>query len=740
MRRYTCGGLIPSGGNRLGVVAVAGVMALVVQLPLSTAGAAVGAVKWTVETPTQQYLAKDLLSGVQCTTASWCVSVGSTENGMLAEVRNGKSWTAYQPATAAGQVDPGLNSVSCSSASDCVAVGAFLYPHAGLRLSPLSEIWNGKGWTAAPTPLSAGDSNGYLTQVSCSGATFCMAVGFESVNSSSLELPLAEQWNGHTWHLAAPKENKTNTGLYSVSCTSASACTVLGGDPTEAFRWNGATWSIKALPEPAGGNYLVLAALSCPATTACMAVGSYIANKSSNVPVSETWNGTAWSVVPTAPSTGTPNLSAVNCSSKSDCVTVGSLLTGTEPNFVDTPISEVWNGTKWVMPATPRPSGSSSLQGVWCPAASDCLAVGESNPGTETLDLTETWNGHSWGIVAAPSPLNALVDVLAAVSCVASQTCEAVGASAAGLGENIALAERWAGSSWKLTIEAAKDTPTDTVSSVSCTTTSSCVALGADVSGAPVSLLWNGKEWSVGPAPAPKGQDELLQVSCASSTSCTAVGAYAGSSGPLPLVEHWNGVKWTLGSVAIPNGANGILDGVSCPSTSDCVAVGSYEESSFVGFAAHWNGSTWTISKGVAPSGTVDFQFNGVSCAPGTTSCTVVGGYTKTGKNSLNLADSFDDLKWSVESVVQAPTPTSQLTSVSCPTASSCTAVGNYFPSQTTTAGIIETLTGKTWSVVPSPSPHFIAYGLSCTAAGSCMLVGQTDSGAATASEGALSP
>ncbi|HEV8065602.1 MAG TPA: hypothetical protein VGP46_12245, partial [Acidimicrobiales bacterium] len=619
-------------------------------MPEVTAGASDAAVKWAVETPRSQTLPKDELSGVQCTTAAWCAAVGSTEAGMLAEIWNGKNWTVYQPSAGAGQVDPGLNSVGCSSASDCVAVGAYLPPQGSLRLGPLSELWNGKTWAQSPTPLSKGDSNGYLTKISCVGATFCMAVGFESVNSSSFELPLAEVWNGHSWRLVPPKESQQDTGLYGLSCVSTTDCRALGGDPTQVFTWNGSAWSIKNLPEPSGGKVLILDDLSCAATTSCMGVGSYISSPDTDVPISEALNGTAWSVVPTASSSGLPNLASVHCASKSDCVTVGSLLAGKVPNVVDTPISERWDGKKWSMLTTARPPGSSSLDGVSCSAASACLAVGQSSQGTETLDLAEAWNGHSWGILASvASPVSALPFVLTSVSCLAPHRCEAVGASSV-FGANLALGEQWGGASWKLSIAAGADTPEDILTSVSCSSTSSCVALGADEIGLPVSFLWNGHSWSVGPAPAaPKNaQLELMQVSCGSATSCIAVGSYAGSKGPYPLAETWNGKSWKLASLSAPGNEFGQLQSVSCVAASVCVAVG-FDDTSLSssgkvsGFAAHWNGTTWTVYKGAAPAGTVDATFNGVSCTRATSSCTVVGAYTKTGKNSLNLIDSFDD-------------------------------------------------------------------------------------------------
>ena len=68
--------------------------------------------------------------------------------------------------------------------------GGYLIPH------PLAESWNGTTWTLVPTPALANTGAG-LNGVSCTSPSSCMAVGeFTGIGN---EMTLAEAWNGTSW-------------------------------------------------------------------------------------------------------------------------------------------------------------------------------------------------------------------------------------------------------------------------------------------------------------------------------------------------------------------------------------------------------------------------------------------------------------------------------------------------------------------------------------------------------------
>lgn len=135
----------------------------------------------------------------------------------------------------------------------------------------------------------------------------------------------------------------------------------------------------------------------------------------------------------------------------------------------------------------------------------------------------------------------------------------------------------------------------------SCASASACTAVGDDVSssGAQVTLAegWNGSSWAIEPTPSLTHgiNPELAGVSCSTTTSCIAVGGYEATSEEATLAEHWDGSSWTIQPA--PATTNGFLSAVSCVSTSDCTAVGWHDNSggTQVTLAERWNGSSWAI-------------------------------------------------------------------------------------------------------------------------------------------------
>jgi hypothetical protein len=89
-----------------------------------------------------------------------------------------------------------IESVSCSSASACTAVGTYL-DTSGINVT-LAEAWNGTSWHQEATPNPPGDVRPEIAPdlfgVSCPTAHFCAAVG--SYQNVSTRVVFAETWNG----------------------------------------------------------------------------------------------------------------------------------------------------------------------------------------------------------------------------------------------------------------------------------------------------------------------------------------------------------------------------------------------------------------------------------------------------------------------------------------------------------------------------------------------------------------
>ena len=82
--------------------------------------------------------------------------------------------------------------------------------------------------------------------------------------------------------------------------------------------------------------------------------------------------------------------------------------------------------------------------------------------------------------------------------------------------------------------------------------------------------------WLHRPSPSPSFITGFSSVSCVSTTACVAVGARRDRASRT-FVAGWDGSTWEVGATRNPAGSN-ILSGVSCVKAGhgvECVAVGS---------------------------------------------------------------------------------------------------------------------------------------------------------------------
>ena len=350
-----------------------------------------------------------LLLSVSCSSAEMCMAVGSREGngdlGALAEKWNGTSWTIIPAAHPRGAIHTYFYAVSCSSSHACMAVGGYATKSHPGGTVPLAEAWNGKTWRVKATPRPTGESA--LGSVSCRSATRCMAVGEGGTSTNNA---FSEAWNGRSWSIKRTPRlpGTTYSVLNSVSCVSVRVCMAVGDYQTHqssrsrtlAELWNGKKWARRATPNPvSGANGNSLNGVSCRSANACVAVG---------VDLAETWNGKVWTraAIGDDPAHTVRVLEGVSCRATNACVAVG-FGESTSPAIGST-LAERWTGDQWAVETTPSPEGAveSDLDGVSCSSPSACVAVGSyftsSGQDGVPLPLTEVWNGTSWTIAIAP--------------------------------------------------------------------------------------------------------------------------------------------------------------------------------------------------------------------------------------------------------------------------------------------------------------------------------------------------
>jgi photosystem II stability/assembly factor-like uncharacterized protein len=290
---------------------------------------------------------------VTCPAASLCVAVGgdSSLSGIVATSSNdGSTWSSSSAPTGL----PELKSVSCSSASNCVAVG---------RGVAISSSDGGATWSAHAIPTV----NTALLGVSCpSGTGTCVAVGVIPNDGGPLNgAIITSNDSGVTW--SVPSTKFTLGALGGVSCASGSYCVAVGAQIL-VTNDGGQTW----IQEFVSGGTSVLRTVSCGSSTTCVAIGANpmgaTHNSEPGVEIQSTDGGTSWSDV-SLPA-GSWLVNALACPIASDCV-----LSGPSSNATGTP---AWTssdgGSTWS--ASALPSAVSAVSSISCVTATSCVYVG----------------------------------------------------------------------------------------------------------------------------------------------------------------------------------------------------------------------------------------------------------------------------------------------------------------------------------------------------------------------------
>jgi len=565
---------------------------------------------WKVQpTPNPRGAQFSILSGVACTSSTACEAVGLTSRGALAEQWKHRRWSIQSTPSPAPR--SGLFSLSCTSPSACLAVGTTNTSSPG---PILAERWNGTKWVVRSTPNPAGAQGGLLNSVSCSSASACTAVGV-SFDSSSNSSTVAERWDGHAWSLQSTRNEPEGSQLVGVACPKASLCVAVGSgvdasgaSVTVGQRWNGTRWSLQPTINPRGIHGAQLAGVSCRSSSFCVAVGGTSDSPSGNPrgTLAQVRNGKSWRIVPTPNALGASRsaLNGVSCTARSNCVAVGGGF-GSSGNPVGT-LTERWNGTSWNIQPTPTSTSAGGLlNAVSCTSPSACTSVGTNSAGAV---MAERWDGKSWTVQPMPAPAGAPNSFLTGVSCTSATVCVAVGAAVDSSFNNSlgTVAERWNGTTWTLQPSPTSQRKNNFLAAVACTSALACIAVGNTATGL-LAERWNGTAWTIQRTVTPSGTersgDFFNGVSCSSSSACTAVGLLSANTGPPSTVaERWDGSHWAVQPMpGIPGAYDMAGPAVSCPTLTVCTAVGGYRsDGPTVTLAEQWNGAgpTAALSSG----------------------------------------------------------------------------------------------------------------------------------------------
>ena len=441
---------------------------------------------------------------------------------------------------------------------------------------------------------------------------------------------------------------------------------------------------------------------------------------------------------------------------------MGALLAPAAPSAAVTAPAQGW--TTQEAPLPPDAGNGTTNPRVYtastsCPSATACVVVGwYDDTAGATWGLIETQSGPNWTVTEAPQPSNAgsganqglwlgsagcglVAATCHAVSCPTSTFCVAVGQYHDTAGHSEPVVETLSNGSWSaaeggLPSDTATDAgptffPNADLFSVSCSSTTSCVAVGGYVNatGTFNGLIdtLSGTSWTAVTTPLPAivsgTGSNLTGISCASASSCTAAGTFSDTS------SRTNGLLVTLANgswsaTRAPEPPDGGTDGdghqgadviqVSCASAAACTAVGFYENASGTeeGLINSWNGSAWSATTAPLPAngGTAFSSLTSVSCAIAT-SCAAVGVYQDSGGKTWGLIDTLSGGAWTATQAPQPPnaqpeaTQSAALFDVACPSPSFCMTTGSYAGPSGASTGYVDTLAAGSWHTFQAPVP-----------------------------------
>jgi hypothetical protein len=395
---------------------------------------------------------------------------------------------ASLPSGATGLPDGFLPALSCPSAGNCSAGGSY-YDSAGnvqgLVLREVKGVWKSPSRLIPPSQADA-DPSLTINSLSCSTAGNCVAVGsFEDTHSNGLSF-VADEVKG-VWKRAVNVALPANAGstvqnseLHSVLCWSPGNCSAIGSyldnsQPTgyaQGFEVNEARGKWGRAQEtklPVDANvdpYVDINQVACTHAGNCLAVGSYInkdnATEGLVIPeVRGAWKNAAVVVLPgNASAYPGASLSEVDCVATGDCTALG---TYTNASADIEGMTVVQTHGAWARAvAMAMPSGAAAnphtffygYGGLSCASIGNCSAGGQYLVGTSTYEgffideVKGVWQTANEMGLPGGSEMAGKNGGVVAVSCRSAGNCSAGAAYLDGSSSYQALVVNEVGGHW----------------------------------------------------------------------------------------------------------------------------------------------------------------------------------------------------------------------------------------------------------------------------------------------------
>jgi hypothetical protein len=324
---------------------------------------------------------------------------------------DGSGWARQaspNPGACCQRVD-GLSAVAATSPTSAWAVGSYYEYQGGCCTGPVSGLilrWDGTRWARVPDPYP-----GWLVAVAATSPGNAWAVGdYNNGYSGGDGHTVILHWDGTAWTRVPSPYSGPDSYLRGVAAASPGNAWAVGqhGNGPEArtliLHWDGTAWT--RVPSPSPGPNSVLSDVVASSPTSAWAIGGFCSDIGCDHETSliEHWDGTAWTVVSSPNPNSDRYLFAVAATSPTNAWAVGEFEYTSPDGILRTKtLTEHWDGTAWTAVPSPNPGPNSVLFAVAATSPTNAWAIGnfvtKRDGSYYNPALTEHWDGRSWTLV-----------------------------------------------------------------------------------------------------------------------------------------------------------------------------------------------------------------------------------------------------------------------------------------------------------------------------------------------------
>jgi len=284
-----------------------------------------------------------------------------------------------------------LSDIAAVAACNVWAVGSQENSLSGLGSEqPLIEHWTGSSWATVP----ASGVTGALERVSAASASDIWAAG-ESADGT-----LILHYDGTSWTRKSTPHDNDGSVLDAVYARTANDAWAGGADdsgsgPAVLMHWDGTSWSTVNLPAAATPDRSEIVSVSADSATDVWALSQINGGGTSDL---LHWDGSHWQSFTQSVGDG-PMVKSITALSPASAWAVGMQSGGPDEHWQT--LTEHWDGTRWSVVPSPDPGGTgqdNKLLAVTATSGSDVWAAGWTGD-----PFALHWNGSSWAAVSLPA-------------------------------------------------------------------------------------------------------------------------------------------------------------------------------------------------------------------------------------------------------------------------------------------------------------------------------------------------